>query len=102
MSGRSSNTAQSPPQQFYAPHGPSAGTFTFGTNTPSLVEANTAAPIGQIPDGNLATTSTFAYGDNCGALEVNIGAGESIYLATTGMSTNGSRGFLNAVEIVAG
>lgn len=102
ISGRNTSTAVTASELFFATNGPAASSFSFSTNTtPSTLEVNSAAPIGSAPNPALAITGTFAYGDNCVSLVVNLNAGESVYLAATGV-TNECRGFLNAVAIAPG
>lgn len=104
ISGRNTSTGFSSPMRFFATNGPNAGTFTFDTNTtPSAVEANSGTAVGGTPTQADAITSTFAYGDNCVHMVVNLNSGDSLFLAVVGAdSSAGFRGFLNAVEIVAG
>ncbi|HEX7654156.1 MAG TPA: immunoglobulin domain-containing protein [Verrucomicrobiae bacterium] len=104
ISGRNTSTGFNAAQQFFATNGPSGTTFTFASaTTPSAVAANTAVTPGAgNPSQAPAITGTFAYGDNGVLLVVNLSAGDSLYLAATGVATNEFRGFLNAVEIVSG
>ena len=105
ISGRNTSTAVIAAQRFFAATGASSASFIFSTNTtPFVDEANSGAPVGSgNPTQAEAITSTFAYGDNCTHLVVTLGAGDSLYLAATGIVTNqGYRGFLNCVEIVPG
>lgn len=102
ISGRNTSTGVTAPDEFFATNGPSATSFTFGTNDTFTVEANTASPPGQAPSQANAITSTFAYGDNCTLLTVTVNPGDSIYLAAIGIVSTEFRGFLNCVEIAPG
>lgn len=103
VSGRNTSSGITAPMRFFATNGPSSGTFAFSTNTtPSVVEANSGTPVGGTPTQADAITSTFAYGDNCAHLVVTLNSGESLFLVSVGAAANEYRGFLNAVQIVAG
>jgi hypothetical protein len=104
VSGRNTSTGFGTPEQFFATNGAGAGTFTFDTNTTaSAIGANSGTRPGSgNPTQADAITSTFVYGDNGVLLVVTLNAGDSLYLASTGIQTNEFRGFLNAVEIVPG
>jgi hypothetical protein len=102
ISGRNSNTGATAPEQFFATNGSSASSFSFSSNTPSALEANSAANPPALPNGALAIQNTLAYGDNCTLLVVTLNAGDSIYLAASGATNIEFRGFLNAVEVVPG
>lgn len=103
ISGRNTSTGITAPMRFFATNGASASTFAFDTSTtPSVVEANSGTNPGGSPNQADAITSTFAYGDNCAHLVVTLNPGDSLFLAAAGVAANEYRGFLNAVEIVAG
>lgn len=103
ISGRNTSSGITAPMRFFATNGLSSGTFTFDTNTtPATVEANSGTAVGGSPNQADAITSTFAYSDNCAHLVVTLNSGDSLFLAAVGAAANEYRGFLNAVEIVAG
>ncbi|HTL72982.1 MAG TPA: FAD-dependent oxidoreductase [bacterium] len=91
VAGRNTSTSGSDPEQFFCTNGASASTYIF-TNSPSVYQLNSSP----------ANISGFVAGDNCNLMVVTLGAGQSLYLASAGATTNNLRGFLNAVEILPG
>ena len=102
IAGRNTSTAATAGQEFFAGNGPSATSFSFSTNNPFAIEANTASTPGGILNANDAIQNTFAYGDNCTTITITLNSGDSLYLAATGIATNEARGFLNCVAIAPG
>ncbi|WP_193210436.1 hypothetical protein [Luteolibacter marinus] len=88
-----SNVAELP-ITLYAGSGALSSTFGFSALTGS-VESNFGAAT-----PNPAAYNSFIAGDNYVALNVTLGAGDSLFLASDGTGTE-TRGFFNMVQIVA-
>lgn len=88
--GRNSNTAERAGLRFYARTAASAGTYAFSSSDLNVATANTQP----------AVTAGFVEGDNFAVLDVTLGSGESLYVASEGDVGVEMRGFFNAVAIV--
>lgn len=94
--GRNTNgNAVATPMDFFAATGPGSEAFNFS----ELVGTRAENPV--FPDTNPMAYNAFIEGENYVAIQVTIGEGESLFLASDGASSSETRGFLNLVEIVA-
>ena len=91
VAGRNTSTSTTVPEQFFFTNSVPATTYAFN-NSPSVYQQNNSP----------ATISGFVTADNCNRMVVNLGAGQSFYLAAAGVLANELRGFINAVEILPG
>lgn len=93
---RNTNTnPASLPMNVYAGTGMVAGSFNF-----SALQAHTQSNLSYASAGYTDGYSNFVDGENYVGVNVNIGSGESLFLAIDGVSATDRRGFINMVQIV--
>ncbi|HWQ93338.1 MAG TPA: immunoglobulin domain-containing protein [Clostridia bacterium] len=87
----SSDTLGATPERLYAKAGPSAESYSF-----SAADVNTV-----IPNSVPANTTAFVVGNNYNTLTIQVGAGQSLFVAAEGTTSVERRGFINTLQIVA-
>lgn len=91
----SSNAVGSLPMNLYTATGASAGTFDFSALTPTVQTNTNYASAGYAGQYNV-----FTAGENYVAINVTVGAGQSLFIASDGGGAE-LRGFINSIQIVA-